>query len=63
MQQADSETKETKQIAIQESIKVIDKELVVVEDPILDKINSDGMSSLTKKELNLLKQYSNQVKK
>lgn len=30
---------------------------------ILDKINSDGMSSLTKKELNLLKQYSNQVKK
>ena len=30
---------------------------------ILDKINSDGMSSLTKKELDLLKKYSNQVKK
>jgi hypothetical protein len=29
---------------------------------VLDKINSDGMSALTKKELDLLKQYSNQVK-
>ena len=29
---------------------------------ILDKINSDGMSSLTKKELDLLKKYSKQVK-
>jgi hypothetical protein len=29
---------------------------------ILDKINSDGMSSLSKKELDLLKKYSNQVK-
>jgi hypothetical protein len=29
---------------------------------ILDKINTDGMSALTKKELDLLKQYSKQVK-
>jgi len=29
---------------------------------ILDKINSEGMSSLSKKELDLLKKYSNQVK-
>ena len=29
---------------------------------ILDKINSDGMESLTKKELDLLKKYSKQVK-
>ena len=29
---------------------------------ILDKINTDGMSALTKKELSLLKQYSKQVK-
>ena len=29
---------------------------------ILDKINSDGMSSLSKKELDLLKQYSKQFK-
>jgi hypothetical protein len=29
---------------------------------VLDKINSDGMSALTKKELDLLKQYSKQVK-
>lgn len=29
---------------------------------VLDKINTDGMSSLTKKELDLLKQYSKQVK-
>lgn len=48
MQQADSETKETKQIAIQEAIKTIDKELEVISDPILDKINS----TKTIKELN-----------
>jgi hypothetical protein len=29
---------------------------------ILDKINDEGMSSLSKKELDLLKKYSNQVK-
>jgi len=29
---------------------------------ILDKINSEGMSSLSKKELDLLEKYSNQVK-
>ena len=46
---------------------VLHKYNIKVDDIILEvngnKINSDGMSSLTKKELDLLKKYSNQVKK